>query len=123
MLGVIEPRQVAGPGEGEVSSGSVRVLLDWLPRVSNERVKETMVRQLSIRTKDGVVADALISEFRKPGGANYKWVVADTLAFVCGPRHFAELTELAADMRCVARRSRLLGCRRVGTGPRMWGGG
>jgi hypothetical protein len=73
------------------------VLLEWLPRVGNERVKETMVRHLSVRTKDGAVADALIPEFRKPGGPSYKWVVADTLAFVCGPRHYAELTELAAD--------------------------
>lgn len=73
------------------------VLLQWLPRVSNEKVRESIVRHLAIKTKDGAVAEALIREFRRPGSAIYKWIVADTLAFVCDKRHFAELTELAAD--------------------------
>lgn len=90
LPGVIDPARFD-------KTRAMPVLLEWLPRVSNERVRETMVRYLSVRAKDGAVADALIPEFRKPGGAEYKWVVADTLAFVCGPRHFAELTELAAD--------------------------
>jgi hypothetical protein len=76
---------------------AVPILLDWLPKVSNERVRETMVRHLGVKTADGRVADALIDEFRRPGSAAHKWVVANSLAFACDKRHFGTLTELASD--------------------------
>jgi transposase len=72
------------------------ILLEWLPRVSNERVREAMVRHLAIKTKDGQTAHAMIREYRRPGSASYKWVVASTLAYVCDKRHFATITDLAA---------------------------
>jgi hypothetical protein len=79
------------------AAAAVPVLLQWLPRVSNGTVKETMVRHLKVKAADGAIAAALIDEFRRPGSASYKWVVADTLAFTCDQRHFPALTELAAD--------------------------
>lgn len=73
------------------------VLLEWLPRISNERVREAMVRHLAVKTADSRTGDTLIEEYRRPGSATYKWTVADTLAFVCTSRHFAAITDLAAD--------------------------
>jgi len=73
------------------------VLLEWLPRVSNERVREAMVRHLALKTRDSQPADTLIQEYRRAGSPNYKWVVASSLAFACTRQHFAAITELAAD--------------------------
>jgi hypothetical protein len=73
------------------------ILLQWLPQVSSEKVRETIVRHLAIKTKDGAVAEALIGEFRRPGSPQHKWVVADVLAYACDKHHFAALTQLAAD--------------------------
>ena len=88
--GVIEPAQFD-------AVRAMPILLEWLPRVGNEKLRETMVRYLAIKTKDGSAAQALIEEFSRPGSANYKWVVADTLAFACDKRHFNAITGLAAD--------------------------
>lgn len=56
-----------------------------------------MVRHLAVKTRGSHPADTLIQEYRQPGSANYKWVVANSLAFACARRHFAAITELAAD--------------------------
>ncbi len=88
--GVIEPAHFD-------ARQAMPILLAWLPRVTNEKLRETMVRHLAIKTRDGLVADALLQEFRRPGSATHKWVVADTLAFTCDSRHFAAITGLAAD--------------------------
>ena len=85
------------------------VLLEWLPRVTNEDVRQVIVRRLAVKTRDGAVADALITELRRPGSAHYKWVVADSLAFACDKRHFAVLTELAADESLGPGRAPLVG--------------
>jgi hypothetical protein len=88
--GVIEPPNFD-------AARAMPVLLEWLPRVTNEKLREAMVRHLAIKTRDGLVAEALIEEYRRPGSANYKWVVGGTLAFVCDKRHFSAITDLAAD--------------------------
>jgi hypothetical protein len=90
LPGVIDPAHFE-------TARAAPILLDWLPRVSNESVRETMVRHLHIKTADGRVAGALIDEFRRPGSADYKWAVADSLAFSCDKRQFDTLTELAGD--------------------------
>jgi hypothetical protein len=73
------------------------VLLEWLPRVSNEQVREAIVRHLAVKTGNSQPADTLIEEYRRPGSANHKWAVADALAFACTSQHFAAITGLAAD--------------------------
>ena len=88
--GVIEPVHFDAPR-------AMPVLLEWLPRVSNERVREAMVRHLALKTGDSQPADTLIQECRRPGSANYKWVVASSLAYTCTRQHFPAITELAAD--------------------------
>jgi HEAT repeat protein len=88
--GVIEPAHFD-------AARAMPVLLDWLPRITSEKVREAVVRHLAIKTPDGLAAKALIEEYHRPGSAHYKWVVADTLAFVCDKRHFSAITDLAAD--------------------------
>jgi hypothetical protein len=88
--GVIEPVHFD-------AARAMPVLLEWLPCVSNERVREAMVRHLAVKTGGSQPADTLIQEYRRPGSANYKWVVANSLAFACARQHFAAITELAAD--------------------------
>jgi len=100
--GVIEPARFDAARAGPV-------LLEWLPRVSNERVREAMVRHLAVKTRDSQPADTLIQEYRRPGSANYKWVVANSLALVCARRHFAAITELAADSSQGIGRQPLIG--------------
>lgn len=88
--GVLEPAHFD-------AARAMPVLLEWLPRVTNEKLREAMVRHLAIKARDGVVAEALIEEYHRPGSASYKWVVADTLTFACERRHFSAITDLAAD--------------------------
>jgi HEAT repeat protein len=85
------------------------VLLEWLPRITNEKLREAVVRHLAIKTRDGLVAEALIEEYRRPGSASHKWVVGDTLAFVCQKRHFSAITDLAADTSYGMGRQPLVG--------------
>ena len=88
--GAIEPAHFG-------AARAMPVLLEWLPRITNEKLRETVVRHLAIKAKDGLVAEALIEEYHRPGSANYKWLVGDTLTFVCDKRHFRAITDLAAD--------------------------
>jgi hypothetical protein len=86
------------------------VLLEWLPQVRSEQVREAIVRHLAVKTGDSQPADTLIEEYRRPGSANHKWVVADALAFACTSQHFAAITGLAADSsQGISRSSRCSG--------------
>lgn len=99
--GVIEPAHFD-------AARAMPILLEWLPRTGNEKLRETMVRHLAIKTKDGSAAEALVKAFRRPGSVNYKWVVADALAFACDKRHFDVITGLAADTRHTTARQPLV---------------
>jgi HEAT repeat protein len=85
------------------------VLVKWLPRVSNEKVREAIVRHLAVKTADSRAADALIEEYRRPGSQTYKWAVAATLAYICGSSHFAKITDLVADRSQGIARQPLIG--------------
>lgn len=100
--GVIEPASFD-------AARAMPVLLEWLPRVSSERVREAMVRHLAVKTGRSQPADTLIGEYRRPGSADYKWVVADSLALACTRQHFAAITELAADSSQGISRQPLIG--------------
>ena len=74
-------------------------LLDWLPRLSNEDVKECIVRHLKIKDAKVLAVDALIAEFIKTQTPLYKWTIADVIAYLCDRRHFDQLVCLATDRR------------------------
>jgi hypothetical protein len=79
------------------SARALPILIDWLPRTSEEKARQAIVRHLAIKTADGLAGDVLLEEFRRPGSVNHRWVVADALAFACHKRHFPAITDLAAD--------------------------
>jgi HEAT repeat protein len=78
---------------------AVPVLLDWLPQVRSEYVKESMVRHLRAKAATGIAVEPLVEQFKRSENPSYKWVVADVLQYICGKNHFHTLTELAGDSR------------------------
>jgi HEAT repeat protein len=90
--GVIAPSHFDGPA-------AVPVLLQWLPRISNEMVKDTIVRRLRTPAAKKVAVDALLAEFTSAHNDGYKWVVGDALAYVADAHSYPDLVELAADRR------------------------
>lgn len=78
---------------------AVPVLLDWLPRVHSEYVKESMVRHLRTKAAKGIAVEPLVEQFKHSENPTYKWVVADVLQYICGKNHFHTLAGLAGDSR------------------------
>lgn len=73
------------------------ILLEWLPRIANENVKEPAVRHLKTKAAKRIATQPLIREFTHGNDPSYKWTVADTLSYVADKHHYDELAELAAD--------------------------
>ncbi|HVV07840.1 hypothetical protein [Amycolatopsis sp.] len=88
--GVIEPAAFDGPGATEI-------LLDWLPWMTNEHVKGSMVRHLRTKAAKGTATGALVAEFTKSPNPHYKWIVGDVLAFLVTRSQLRRLVPLAAD--------------------------
>jgi hypothetical protein len=72
------------------------ILLEWLPKVSNYRVKEWIVRALSVPWAKSAIAPVLVSEFRSAGEApaHYKWAVGNALEVAAHPSVRDDLIEL-----------------------------
>ena len=73
------------------------VLIEWLPRIGNEDVKQSIVRHLKTRAARPVAAQPLLDEFHSAGDPYYKCAIGDTLAFICDKTHYDQIFELAAD--------------------------
>jgi HEAT repeat protein len=78
---------------------SVPVLLEWLPRIADRRVKEAIVRSLSTKHARGVAAPMLIEEFKKAKGdpLGLQWTIGNALEVVGDRSVFSELAALAKD--------------------------
>lgn len=79
---------------------AVPVLLDWLPKIENPRVKGDIVRALTVSWARPQAARPLIAELRKvddPSGTGLRWTIANALAEVADDSVFAESAELARD--------------------------
>jgi HEAT repeat protein len=80
---------------------AVPVLVEWLPRVDDPRVKESMVRSLAgQRGARGVGAQRLIEEFRRPEYAeesSLRWAIGNTLATIAGPADADGIIEILRD--------------------------
>jgi hypothetical protein len=85
------------------------ILLDWLPRIINEHVKESIVRHLRTKAVKGIATPTLITEFTNSSSWLYKWVVGDVLGYVATRTQFPELVALAADPRHGRGREMLVG--------------
>jgi len=74
------------------------ILIEWLPRMTDPRVKETIVRHLKNSAAKGVAVDVLVSEFRAPDSSDdYRWVIGDTLSYVARREDLATVADLAMD--------------------------
>ncbi len=81
---------------------AVPVLVKWLPLVTNQALKESIVRALSVPWARPVAAIPLIAEFKGTKGLNsdsLKWAIANAISIVADDFVFQEIAELVTDKR------------------------
>jgi hypothetical protein len=79
------------------------ILIDWLPRVSDKRVKQAMVRSLvDQKAAQGEGTRPLIAEFQRPDyadDAGLKWAIGNTVATLALPEDADAIIEILRDPR------------------------
>lgn len=81
---------------------AIPVLLRWLPRIDDRRVKEDIVRALSVKWARPTAAAPLIEEFRRvedETGLGLKWAVGSALEVVADDAVFEDLVHLVQHRR------------------------
>ena len=82
-------------------SRAAPILVDWLPRVEDPRVKDAMVRSLAgQRSARGEGTRRLIEEFGRPeyaDEASLRWAIGNTLATLAGPADADAIIEILRD--------------------------
>lgn len=79
---------------------AIPVLIGWLPRVENQDVKESIVRNLTVVWAKPDAARPLVEEFRRArdqSGTGLRWAIGNALAEVADDSVFSEVAELAAN--------------------------
>lgn len=79
---------------------AIPLLLEWLPRIDNLDVKESVVRTLSVKWARPVAARPLIEEFRRAPAEEelgLKWAIANGLEVVADESVFEEIVEFVRD--------------------------
>jgi hypothetical protein len=76
---------------------AIPILLRWLPRISDPRVKEDIVRTLSVPWAKPAAAPVLMEEFRKADNAGLRWAIANGLAVIADDSVFEDLVRLVQD--------------------------
>lgn len=85
--------------------GAVPVLLRWLSQVTDPKVKDELVRALSVPWAKPTATGPLIEQFRlvdesvDPTGLGLRWTIGNALDVLFGDASFDELAELAEDRR------------------------
>jgi len=84
---------------GATPSAAVPVLIQLLPLLDNNTIKEGVIRALGDKAATGVAAKPLIAELKRIGGAKplLAWAVANSLAEVVQPGDFEEVQSLVHD--------------------------
>lgn len=79
---------------------AVPILVKWLPLMSNPRVKESIVRALSVPFAQEA-ASLLVEEFRRvdPKPSGLKWAIGNALDVVANDAVMDEMIDLATDKR------------------------
>lgn len=77
------------------------VLIRWLPAISDRRLKEAVVRALTVPWARPVAAPVLIREFRDADDAtgSYRWAVGNALSVVADDSVLPDIVALATDRR------------------------
>lgn len=87
----------------ELLSGSINyqnaipLLMKWLPKVSNSRVKESLVRCLAVEEAKPRAAQLLVDEFRKargPSDDSLRWAIGNTLSVIADDSVFEDVVAL-----------------------------
>jgi HEAT repeat protein len=80
---------------------AIPVLLEWLPRLTNTHVKETIVRTLSVPLAKPMAARPLVEEFRRTddSAALLRWAIGNALDVVADDSVADEMIELARERR------------------------
>jgi hypothetical protein len=87
---------------GERYEKAVPILINWLPLIKNQRLKESIVRALSVPWAKPVAALPLIAEFKNAVGLtsdSLKWAIGNALSIVADDNVFNEIAELVKDKR------------------------
>jgi hypothetical protein len=79
---------------------AIRVLLNWLPRIQNPGVKESIVRALSVPWARPAAARPLICAFQavpSTDSSALKWAIGNALEIVADDSVFSETVQLVRD--------------------------
>jgi hypothetical protein len=79
------------------------ILLEWLPKLSNQDVKEEVVRALSVKWAKPDAAPLLVREFRRAedsSEAGIRWAIGNALEVVADDVVFDDLVGIAQDRGC-----------------------
>lgn len=84
---------------------AVPVLLRWLPRATDPKLKGEIVRALTVPWARPAATKPMIEEFRRadasvdPTGTGLRWTIGNALEVLADDSSFDELAELARDSR------------------------
>lgn len=81
---------------------AIPVLIDWLPRIDNPAVKESIVQALTVEWARQAAARALVDESRRadnPSNTGLRWAIGNALSEVADDSVFDGVVELAEDRR------------------------
>lgn len=81
---------------------AIPILIKWLPIVTNQGLKESIVRALSVPWAKPAAALPLIAEFQRGANAtsdSVKWAIGNALAVVADDSVFSQLSEIVRDRR------------------------
>ena len=96
------------------------VLIEWLPRVDDPTLKETIARSLIGATGSArVAADALASDFRRVPDDGTRWAYANSLAVLADASIADELLDLITDPELGSSREMLCSALKKTNDPRV----
>lgn len=81
---------------------AIPILVHWLPRVNDVRVKEDIVRTLTVKWAKPHAVKTLLDEYRKaagPSSRSLKWAIGNALSVIGDDRVFDDIAELVQDRR------------------------
>jgi hypothetical protein len=76
---------------------AVPVLLEWLPRVTDRSVKESLVRSLSVPWARPAAIRPLLDEFERSDDEVLRWVIGNACSVIADDSAFDELVRIARD--------------------------
>jgi hypothetical protein len=86
-------------GEAGDYTAQIAVLIEWLPRVSNPTVKETIARALTVRAGRTAAVPALLQALADApaDAALLRDALGNAIGFTAGPEHFDTVAALVRD--------------------------